>query len=55
MRRLFESPTVADLTVLIAQLQAEQAGEEPLEKMLAEIEGLGDDEARKLLSTGLRE
>ncbi|MCG8348800.1 MAG: amino acid adenylation domain-containing protein, partial [Chloroflexales bacterium] len=50
LRRLFETPTVAGLALLIAQSQAEQAEDTDLEQLLAELDQLSDDEAKELLS-----
>ena len=41
---IFEAPTVADLTLVIVQRQAEQADSETLVQVLAEIEQLAKDE-----------
>jgi acyl carrier protein len=38
LRRLFETPTVAELALAIVEKQAEQVGETALNKMLAELE-----------------
>lgn len=44
LRYLFDSPTVADLAVAIAQKLAEQTNNELLEQMLAELEGSRNNE-----------
>ncbi len=50
LRRLFETPTVAGLALLIAQARAEQTDDAELARLLAELEQLSDDDARSLLS-----
>jgi aspartate racemase len=50
LKSLFEAPTVAEMAVVITQLQAAKAGSESLEPMLAELELLSDEEAERLLS-----
>jgi amino acid adenylation domain-containing protein len=50
LRRLFETPTVAGLALLIAQSQAEQVEDTDLDQLLAELDQLSDDEAKELLS-----
>ena len=47
VRALFESPTVADMALMIVQNQAVKAGQEDVERMLAELEALSREEARK--------
>ncbi|MGD2114404.1 MAG: condensation domain-containing protein [Acidobacteriota bacterium] len=50
LRHLFEAPTVAELSVVIAQKQAEQLGEKDgvsVEDMLERLESMSDDEARR--------
>jgi aspartate racemase len=48
LRHIFETPTVAGLTVAIVQVQSEQLGSEEVSKMLAEINELSEDEAQAL-------
>jgi len=48
LRAIFESPTVAGLAEIIAQVQIE-AQEDEIARILGEIEGLTDEEARQLL------
>jgi amino acid adenylation domain-containing protein len=48
LRAIFESPTVAGLAEIIAQVQIE-AQEDENARILGEIEGLTDEEARQLL------
>ncbi len=50
LHRLFESPTVAELAVAIAQKQAEQAESEMLAQVLAELEQLSEEQIRELLA-----
>ncbi len=49
LRRLFETPTIESLALAIAECQAEQAEEGDVDDMLAEIEGLSDEEVEQLL------
>ena len=46
---LLESPTIADMTVVITQNMANKAGEEELSRMLAELESITDKEAQRRL------
>jgi acyl carrier protein len=53
LRQLFENPTVAGIAGLIAQSLSKEVqgeGDEDLEALLAELEGLTEEEARLLLS-----
>ena len=50
LRSLFESPTVAEMALVVTQNQAMQAKPEDIERMLAELEALSDTEARQLLA-----
>ncbi len=47
---LFESLTVADMVVVITENMAKKAGDEELACMLAELESISDEEARKRLA-----
>jgi amino acid adenylation domain-containing protein len=49
---LFESPTIADFAVVIAQKLSEQADEVMLADMVAELEQLSEEEVQKLLANG---
>jgi amino acid adenylation domain-containing protein len=49
LRRFFEIPTVAALTVAIVEAQVAQAGGEETARLLAELEQLSEDEAWSLL------
>ncbi|MBD2360527.1 amino acid adenylation domain-containing protein [Anabaena minutissima FACHB-250] len=50
LRQLFATPTIADLAVIIAQKQVEQADSELLEQMLAELEQMPEDEISSVIS-----
>jgi len=50
LRSLFESPTVADMAVVITKNQANKAGHEDLTRMLSELENMSDEEAQRLLA-----
>ena len=45
---LFQAPTVAELAVVITQKQIEKAEGKNIDKMLAELEALSDEEARRV-------
>jgi hypothetical protein len=47
VRALFESPTVADMALMIVEHQAVKAGQEDVERMLAQLEALSREKARK--------
>jgi amino acid adenylation domain-containing protein len=49
LRRLFEYPTVAGLSLIISQQLAAQEDAEEMEQLLAELEQLSDGEAQRLL------
>jgi acyl carrier protein len=44
LRTLFETPTIAELVTTLLQYQAEQADDDLLAEMMAELEGLTDEE-----------
>jgi amino acid adenylation domain-containing protein len=50
LRRLFEAPTIADVTVAIVERQVEQRNKEEVTRMLAELEQLTQDEAQSVLA-----
>ena len=50
LRFLLEAPTVGDMAVVIGQNQMKQAGQEDLDRMLAELEALSEDQAQRLLT-----
>jgi acyl carrier protein len=52
VRALFESPTVADMAVMIVQNQAKKAGQGDVERMLAELEALSSEEAKSRAAGG---
>jgi acyl carrier protein len=52
LRTLFENPTVADLAVQIVQLQAQSNAAEDVAQVLADVESLSDEEAKRLLAQG---
>ncbi len=47
IKSFFESPTVADMAVVITENMAKKAGDEELARMLAELESISNEEARK--------
>ncbi len=51
---LLESPTIADMTVVITQNMANKAGEEELSRMLAELESITDKEAQRRLEDEIK-
>jgi len=55
IKSLFESPTVADMAVVIAQHQAGKEEPEEMTRMLADIESLTEEEAKHLLEQEIRE
>jgi amino acid adenylation domain-containing protein len=50
LRTLFESPTVACLAEVVGKAQAEQTDDSELSHMLAELEGLSEEEVQRLLA-----
>jgi hypothetical protein len=50
LKSLFEAPTIADMALVIVQNQVEKAEGQDVELMLAELETLSDEEARRVLS-----
>ncbi|MFQ5852527.1 MAG: amino acid adenylation domain-containing protein [Candidatus Binatia bacterium] len=55
IRSLFESPTVAEMVVVITRNEAKKVGQEDLARMLAELETLSDKEVQHLLAQQMRE
>jgi acyl carrier protein len=51
LKALFESPTIADMALVISQNQTKKAGQEELEHMLEEVEALSEEEAQRLVSS----
>jgi acyl-coenzyme A synthetase/AMP-(fatty) acid ligase/acyl carrier protein len=49
LRHLFESPTVAEMAVIIAENQVDRAADAELEQMLHEVEATTEKDAQKLL------
>jgi amino acid adenylation domain-containing protein len=52
VRALFEAPTVAQLNVAVLKRQADEMEEDGLSDILAELEGLSNEEAEALLARG---
>jgi len=49
LQSLFRSPTVAEMAAVIMEHQAKKLGQEELDRILAELESLSDEEAQRLL------
>jgi len=52
LQALFQSPTVAEMAIVIAEHQSEQLGNEKLDNILNELESLSDEEAKRLVNEG---
>ncbi len=50
LKSLFESPTVADMAMIILQNEGRKVGEKELASVLAELESLSDEEAKRHLT-----
>jgi acyl carrier protein len=50
LRRLFESPTVAEIAVITTESQVKRASEAELAQMLREVEVTTEEEAQKILA-----
>ena len=50
VKALFDSPTVAEMAIVVAQKQAKKLGEEELARLLSELESISEDEAQRLLA-----
>jgi len=50
LRTFFEQPTIADLALVITEMQAAKAEQTDVSHILAEIESLSEDEAKKLIA-----
>jgi acyl carrier protein len=50
LRTFFEQPTIADLALVITEIQAAKAEQTDVSHILAEIESLSEDEAKKLIA-----
>ena len=55
LRSMFESPTVADMAVVITQHQAGMAEPEEMARILGEIESLAEYEVKHFLAQEMRE
>src|SRR5262249_20341463 len=54
LHSLFQAPTVAQMALVIVQEQARKLGEKDLERILADLEALSEDEARRALTKVMR-
>ena len=52
LRTLFDSPTVADMALVIVQHQANEADEANLDRLLAELEVTSDEQATRPVADG---
>jgi len=50
LRTLFEKPTVEELAVVVTERRAERVAGEEVSSILAEVESLSDEEARRILA-----
>jgi amino acid adenylation domain-containing protein len=50
VKSLFDSPTVAEMAIVVAQNQAKKVGQEELARLLSELESITEDEAQRLLA-----
>jgi hypothetical protein len=50
LRRLFESPTVAEMAVIITESQAQRANDAELAEILHDLEARTEEEAQKILA-----
>ena len=50
LKALFESPTIAEMAVVIMQHQTKKASQADQERMLAELETMSEEEAQRLLA-----
>ena len=53
LEALFNAPTVADMAAAIEAHLGKNVGEAELERILAELESLTDEEAQRLVSEGV--
>lgn len=52
LRLFFEAPTVAEMAAVVAQNEAKRAKQEGIERMLAEVERLSEEQVKVLMSKG---
>jgi hypothetical protein len=52
---MFESPTVAELNIALLEYQAGQVGADGMAELLAEIEGLSENEAEAMITDNRQE
>jgi hypothetical protein len=50
VRSLFETPTVADMAIVVTQAQAKKTGAKNLAPLLADLESLSDEDAQELVA-----
>ena len=50
VKSLFDSPTVAEMAIVVAQNQAKKVGQEELARLLSELESITETEAQRLLA-----
>lgn len=50
LRTFFEQPTIANLALVIDEIQAAKAGQIDVLRILADIESLSEDEAKRLIA-----
>jgi acyl carrier protein len=50
LKALFQSPTVAEMAMIVAEHQDKKIASEDLKKLLAELESMTDEEAAQLVS-----
>jgi amino acid adenylation domain-containing protein len=55
VRVMFESPTVAELNIALLEYQAGQVGADGMAELLAEIEGLSENEAEAMITDNRQE
>jgi acyl carrier protein len=54
LQTLFNAPTVAELALALTWRRAKEAGQEDLDRLLAELEGLSDEEAEQCVTRETR-
>jgi acyl carrier protein len=54
LQSLFQSPTVAEMAAVIMEHQTKKLGEKDLERILAELESMSEEEAQRLLAAERR-